>query len=573
VRFSHLHCPTLKEDPTDADVVSHRLLVRAGMMRQVARGIYDFLPLGLRSVRKVERIVRQELDAAGCQEVLLPVICPAELWQESGRWDRYGKELLRLRDRHDREFCVGPTHEEVITDLVRRDVRSYRDLPLNLYQIQTKFRDEVRPRFGLMRGREFVMKDGYSFHASYEDCVREYEHMRATYGRIFRRCGLTFRIVEADTGAIGGSMSHEFQVLASSGEDLIVSCSACEYAANVEKAETGDVEATAFEPGDLTRVSTPGARTIEEVAAFLGEPPIRFIKTLIVVADGVPAMALVRGDDQLSEPKLKSLLGADELRMAEDTEIERVTGGPQGFSGPIGASVRVVADKRLAGCVGMVTGANVPDAHVKNVEQARDFPAADFADLRLARAGDPCGRCGKGAFAEHRGIEVGQVFYLGTKYSEPLKATYLDAAGDERVTEMGTYGIGITRTVAAAIEQNHDDRGIVWPMAIAPYEVILVPVKWDDDRSREVAESLYDSLWAAGVETVLDDRDERAGVKFNDADLIGIPLRVTIGPRGIKAGTIELKRRGDDAGEGAEELPIEGAAEKIAARVREARAA
>jgi prolyl-tRNA synthetase len=571
VLFSRLHAPTLKEDPSDAEVASHKLMVRAGMIRQVARGIYDLLPLGLRVVRKIERIVREELDAAGCQEVLLPIVTPAELWEESGRWEVYGKELLRIRDRHDRAFCLGPTHEEVITDLVRRDVRSYRDLPLNLYQVQTKFRDEIRPRFGLMRGREFIMKDGYSFHTDYDDCVREYEHMFATYTRIFDRCGLTFRAVEADTGAIGGSMSHEFQVLAESGEDLIVSCNSCQYAANVEKGETRVVKGTAFESSDAEEVATPEARTIEEVSTFLGEPSERFIKTLIFIADDKGVAVLVRGDDQLSEAKLGTALGCDALRLAEEHEIVKLTGGPQGFSGPQGLSargLRVVADLRLEGSTGMVTGANKSDTHLRGVDHMRDFGSAELADLRAVRAGDPCGRCVDGTLEEHRGIEVGQVFYLGTKYSEKLGATVLDTDGNDTVMEMGCYGIGVTRTMAAAIEQNHDDNGIIWPVAIAPYEVVIVPVKWTDDASREVAETLHRKLTEAGVEVVLDDRDERAGVKFADADLIGYPFRVTIGPRGLKTGMLEFKARAESE---AGDIALGGAADAIIAAVREAR--
>lgn len=568
--LSRLHAPTLKEDPADAEVVSHKLLVRAGMIRQVARGIYDFLPLGLRAVRKIERIIRQELDAAGCQEVLLPVICPAELWQESGRWDVYGKELLRLHDRHGRDFCIGPTHEEVITDLVRRDVRSYRALPMNLYQIQTKFRDEVRPRFGLMRGREFLMKDGYSFHADYDDCRREYEHMRRTYVRIFERCGLKFRAVEADTGAIGGSLSHEFQVLASSGEDRIVSCGSCDYAANVEKAESEPPAAENFASAELAEVPTPGARTIEEVSAFLNESTERFVKTLIFIADDAGVAALVRGDDQLSDAKLKSAVGADVLRLADDDEIERLTGAPQGFAGPVGLKLPLFADRRIIGCEGMVSGANKADTHLTGVSHSRDFPNATEADLRVATAGDSCLRCSVGRLEEHRGIEVGQVFYLGTKYSKTLGATVLDAEGAERTIEMGCYGIGVTRTLAAAVEQNHDDRGIIWPASIAPYEVVIVPVKWSHEGSRERSERLYHELQRCGVEVLLDDRDERAGVKFNDADLTGIPFRVTIGPRGVEAGTVELKARRD---EDASELPIAAAAARIAELVTRARAA
>ena len=569
---SRLHAPTLKEDPADAEVASHKLMIRAGMIRQVARGIYDFLPLGLRAVRKIERIVREELDAAGCQEVLMPMVCPSELWQETGRWELYGKELLRVTDRHNREFCLGPTHEEVITDLVRRDVRSYLDLPLNLYQVQTKFRDEIRPRFGLMRGREFIMKDGYSFHADYADCVREYEHMRETYTRIFERCGLTFRTVEADTGAIGGSMSHEFQVLASSGEDLIVSCSACTYAANVEKGETRVVKGQQFDSSEPEEIATPDVRTIDEVSSFLGEPYERFIKTLIFIADDKGVAALVRGDDQLSEAKLTSALGCDGMRLAEDGEIEALTGGPQGFTGPQGLAergLRVVTDLRLEGATGMITGANKKDAHTRGIDQTRDFAATEFADLRAARAGDPCGRCDDGVLEEYRGIEVGQVFYLGKKYSEKLGAVFLDAEGNELAMEMGCYGIGVTRTMAAAIEQNHDENGIIWPVAIAPFEVVIVPVKWKDEASQGAAMKLYSELLAAGIETVLDDRDDRAGAKFADADLIGYPFRVTIGPRGLKDGNVEFKTRGSAE---ASEIPLDGAAAVIAAAVREARA-
>ncbi len=568
MRYSRLHAPTLKEDPADAEVVSQRLLVRAGMLRQVARGIYDILPLGLRSVRKIERIVREELDRAGCQEVLLPVVCPAELWQESGRWDYYGKELLRLRDRNERDFCIGPTHEEVMTDLVRRDVRSYRDLPLTLYQIQTKFRDEVRPRFGLMRGREFIMKDGYSFHVDYEDCRREYQAMYEVYSRIFERCGLRFRAVEADTGTIGGSMSHEFQVLAESGEDTILSCNGCHYAANVEKAEATEDQIARFASVALKEVATPNARTIEEVSEFLGEPPARFIKTLIYLADEQGVAALVCGDDQLSEAKLKTTLGATALRLAEDEEIEELTGGPRGFSGPIGLGLPLVADRRLLGATGMVTGANKKDTHLIGIDQERDFPNAKIAEIRTARSGERCARCDVGRLEEYRGIEVGQIFYLGDKYSRALGATYLDADGNDRIIEMGTYGIGITRTLAAAVEQNHDERGIVWPLAIAPYEVVIVPVKWEHEASREAATSLTRSLEASGVEVLLDDRNERAGVKFNDADLLGIPYRVTIGPRGLDRGKVEIKAR---AAEETRESELEDAAREIAAIVAEER--
>jgi prolyl-tRNA synthetase len=566
VRFSTLFAPTLKDDPTDAEVASHKLLTRAGMIRQVARGIYEFLPLGLRVLRKVERIVREELDAAGCQEILMPAVCPAELWQESGRWDRYGKELLRIKDRHERDFCFGPTHEELVTDIVRKEIRSYRDLPKNLYQIQTKFRDEVRPRFGLLRGREFLMKDGYSFHADRADCEREYRHMYDTYDRIFRRCGLVFRAVEADTGAIGGSASHEFQVLAESGEDAIVACDGCGYAANVEKAELPAVPAHAGGPDppsqQLRRVSTPGQRTVEEVSAFLGIAPDRFLKTLVFVTDdGSPFVALVRGDHVLSEAKLKAAVGAQWVALADPETVHRVTGASVGYAGPVGLRARALADHAIAAIRGAVTGANREDEHLVGVEHGRDFgDGLEFADLRQAVAGDPCPRCGKGVFEAHRGIEVGQVFYLGTKYSAPMGASFLDADGQLRPLEMGTYGIGVSRTMAAAVEQNHDADGIIWPLPLAPFDVEVVPVSVTDTAVRETAEKLHADLLAVGVDPLLDDRDERPGVKFKDADLIGVPLRVTVGQKGLARGVVELRHRLDGT---VLELPVDQAAVRL----------
>jgi len=543
-------------------------MVRAGMIRQVARGIYDFLPLGLRVVRKVEQIVREEMDRAGAQEILMPAICPAELWQESGRWEQYGKELLRLKDRYDRDFCFGPTHEEVVTDIVRREIRSYRELPLNLYQIQVKFRDELRPRFGLMRGREFIMKDAYSFHTDADDLRREYEHMAETYRRIFQRCGLTTRQVEADTGAIGGRLAHEFQVLADSGEDAIVSCTRCEYAANVDKAEIGPAAGGGggAAPAALKKVRTPEKRTVEEVAAFLAEPPERFIKTLLyVTSSGDTVAALVRGDHELSETKLRNALGAPWVTMADADAVQRHTGAEVGFAGPIGLRVRCLADHALRGLTGAVTGANETDHHFVDVSQARDFPDVEFADLRLARVGDPCPRCRDGVFAGHRGIEVGNIFYLGTKYSKAMSATFLDANGEERPLEMGCYGIGITRTAAAAVEQYHDEQGIIWPLPLAPAHVHVVPVNWADERMRTTAEDLYAKLSANGVEVLLDDRDERPGIKFKDADLIGIPLRVTVGAKSLDRNCVEFKPRTDKA---AQDLPLADAVERLTTMVR-----
>lgn len=567
MRWSKTFIPTLKEDPADAEVISHKLLVRAGFIRQVSRGIYDYLPLGLKVIRKIETIVREEMDRAGAQELLLPIASPAELWQESGRWDMYGKELFRFKDRHDRDFCLGPTHEELITDLVRRVVRSYRDMPFNLYQIQTKFRDEVRPRFGLMRGREFIMKDAYSFHTDIEDCRREYDNMFQTYKRIFTRCGLQFRPVEADTGAIGGSLSHEFQVLAESGEDAIVSCNQCEYAANIQKAEikgrrpAGRDLAKEWPP--LQKVSTPEMKTVAEVAAFLKLPAEKFIKTLVYKTDQNEwVAALVRGDHEINDLKLKTVLGRSEAALASEAEVESVTGVPPGFLGPIGLGLRVIADQSIQGIQGAVTGANEPDAHYIEVDQERDFTPALFADLRLAAEGDLCPRCEQGLLALYRGIEVGQVFYLGKKYSEALGATFLDAEGRERHIEMGCYGIGISRLVAAAVEQNSDANGIIWPFSIAPMHVLLLPINYKDSKIREVCDDLYAAFGKSNIEVLLDDRDERPGVKFKDADLIGLPLRLIVGAKGLEKGRVELRWRRDGK---VEEIPLSETAQRIQA--------
>jgi prolyl-tRNA synthetase len=521
-------------------------------------------------LRKIEAIVRQEMDRAGAQELLMPISSPAELWQESGRWEMYGKELLRFKDRHERDFCLGPTHEEIITDMVRRSVRSYRELPINLYQIQTKFRDEVRPRFGLMRGREFIMKDAYSFHADIEDCRREYENMFQTYKRIFSRFGLRFRPVEADTGAIGGSQSHEFQVLAESGEDAVASCDTCDYAANVEKAEIRQLYAEdgAVSGATLEKVPTPGKKSVAEVAEFLGLPAQRFIKTLVYKTDANELVAvLVRGDHEVNETKLKTLLGCREIALADDAAVRAATQTAPGFLGPIGMQLRLVADLAIQGMRGAVTGANQPDLHYVHVDQARDFAPSAFADLRLAGPGDPCPRCDNGKLEIHRGIEVGQVFYLGKKYSEAMGATFLDAEGRERALEMGCYGIGISRLVAAAIEQNHDANGIIWPFPIAPFHVLLLPINYKDKALREACDRLYQELDELGVEVLLDDRDERPGVKFKDADLIGVPLRVTVGAKGLEKGCVELRWRRDGR---SEDLPVAQAAEQIRRIVAEA---
>ena len=545
MRFSKMFLPTLKEAPSDTEIVSHRLMTRAGMIRRVAAGIYNYLPIGLRVIRKVENIVREEMNRAGAQEVVMPMVIPSELWQESGRWDIYGKELLRIKDRHERDFCLGPTHEEVITDMVKKEVRSYRELPLNLYQIQAKFRDEIRPRFGLMRGREFIMKDAYSFHATEEDAEKEYQNMYNTYGRIFERCGLKFRAVEAETGAIGGRFSHEFMVLADTGEDSIASCNKCSYAANVEKAEIKGQGSRVKGQGEekpLEKVSTPGMKTVEEVSRFLKTTPQKLIKTLIYNSDKGVFAVLVRGDYELNEAKLKRLIDAEWLNLADEETVRKTTHAPSGFAGPIGLKTRIFADHSVQTIINGITGANEADAHFINVNYERDFNIDSFADLRVVVKGDLCPRC-SGMLEIFRGIEVGHVFKLGTKYSEAMGATFLNEKGIAQPMIMGCYGIGIGRTAAASIEQNHDEKGIIWPMPLAPFHVHLVPVNVKDKPTMDAAETIYKALAEAEVDVLMDDRDERAGVKFNDADLIGIPIRLTIGNKTLKENSAEMKMR------------------------------
>jgi prolyl-tRNA synthetase len=568
MRYSELFMPTVREVPSDAEIVSHQLMIRAGLIRKLTSGIYSFLPLGLRVIRKVEQIVREEMNRAGAQEVFLPAVQPAELWQESGRWKMYGKELLRFKDRHNREYCIGPTHEEVITDLVRNEIKTYRQLPRNLYQIQTKFRDEIRPRFGVMRCREFSMKDAYSFDADWEGVDLSYRKMFDAYSAIFTRCGLRFRAVEADTGNIGGSFSHEFMVIADSGEDALVFCSACDYAANIEKAEVAKPERLAADPAPLPAmdiIHTPDVRTIDEVSAFLKVTPQDIVKTLIFEADGVPVAVLMRGDEEVNEAKLRGYLGCDALELASDDMVLKVTGSPKGFAGPVGIKARTVADYSLLNRINMVTGANREDYHAKHVNLGRDFEVGEFADLRFVKETDSCPRC-KSPLKFARGIEVGHTFKLGTKYSKQMRATFLDKNGEEKDMVMGCYGIGIGRTVAACIEQHHDAQGIIWPLSIAPHHVILTPVNVKDSQIMAAAGTLYKRLSEAAVDAILDDRDERAGVKFNDADLIGIPLRVTIGPKRLAEGKVEVKIRG--TGE-TQALSLEDAFQFIQRTVRE----
>ena len=568
MRYSQYFLPTLKETPGDAEVVSHQLMARAGMIRKVAAGVYDYLPFGLRVIRKVENIVREEMNRAGAIELLMPAVNPADLWQQSGRWQEYGKELLRFKDRKETDFCIGPTHEEVVTEIVRGTVNSYRQLPLNLYQIQTKFRDEIRPRFGLMRGREFIMKDAYSFDVDDAGADVSYKKMYDAYRRIFERCGLKFRAVEADSGAIGGSFSHEFMVLAETGEDAIVSCNSCDYAANVEKAElrapTGGAPAPAMELG---KVATPNLKSIDDVAAFLNENPQKMVKTLMLQNEREENVAvLLRGDHKLNQVKLCNFLDCNHLQMADEALVRKLTGAPTGFSGPIGLTCRVLADQELAIMSDFGLGANEENFHLTGANHGRDFQVEAFVDLREAMAGDPCPRC-EGKLESWRGIEVGHVFKLGTKYSDKMHATVLDDQGKERTLIMGCYGIGIGRTAAAAIEQNHDENGIIWPMPLAPFQVIVTLLNPNDETVLGAGEALYDQLVAEGLEVLLDDRDERPGSKFKDAELLGIPLRVTVGARGLKEQSFELQDR--QTGEKSM-LPVDGAAATIAAQVRAA---
>ncbi|MCG6975756.1 MAG: proline--tRNA ligase [Acidiferrobacterales bacterium] len=562
MRTSRFLLSTVKETPADAEIISHRLMLRAGMIRKVAAGVYDWLPLGLRVLRKVEGIVREEMDEAGAQELLMPAVQPAELWQESGRWELYGPELLRLKDRHAREFCFGPTHEEVITDLVRREVRSYRQLPANFYQIQMKFRDEIRPRFGVMRAREFLMKDAYSFHVDGQSLQETYDQMYRTYSRIFERAGLEYRPVEADTGSIGGNASHEFHVLADSGEDSIAICNECNYAANVELAPALPPVGKREVPGSaIEEVATPGKHSIEEVSQFLKVDPAQTVKTLLVKGVGGAIALVLRGDHELNEIKAEKLPQvAKPLVFVTPEEVKLEAGCEPGSIGPVGLSIPVIADESAARLSDFVCGANEDGKHLLHVNWGRDAGEPEVADLRNVVAGDPCPRsepdqaCG-GNLTLKRGIEVGHIFQLGTKYSEAMQATVLDENGKSVVMPMGCYGIGVSRVVAAAIEQHHDDDGIIWPDTIAPFHIALVPIGYNkSERLAQAVDQLYDALKAAGFDVLLDDRNERPGVMFADMDLVGIPHRLVLGERGLDKGIVEYKQRG--TGE-AEELKLD----------------
>jgi prolyl-tRNA synthetase len=548
MKMSRLLAPTLREDPKEAEVVSHRLMLRAGMIRKLAAGIYTFLPLGLRTLSKVSAIIREEMDRSGAQEVFMPALLPAELWQETGRWGIYGKELFRIKDRHDREFCLGPTHEEIITDLVRSHIRSYRQLPINLFQIQTKFRDEVRPRFGLMRGREFMMKDAYSFHATSASLEEEYQNMFKTYCRIFDRMGLNYKVVEADSGAIGGGFSQEFMVLADTGEEEIFYCEKCGYAASRESAGVGKYKIPNAElrMPNLKEVHTPGQKTIEEVSSFLKVKPEQMIKTLIYETEQGAVAALVRGDQEINEAKLKKILGVEDLKLADEKVIEKVTKAPVGFAGPVGLKgVKILADQAVTLIEDGVTGANKKDYHLTHVAYGRDYKAEVVGDLRYALHRDICPKCEGGHMAVTRGIEVGHIFKLGTKYSDKMKATYLDEHNQEKTFIMGCYGIGVGRTAAAAIEQSNDKDGIIWPMAIAPFLVDIIPANSEEPEQMKVAEEIYSNLRMnsqLNSDIILDDRPERIGVKLKDADLIGFPIKVIIG-KALKEGKVEIKLR------------------------------
>lgn len=547
MRVSQLFDPTLREVPAEAEVVSHQLMLRAGFIRKAAAGIYTHLPLGLRVIKKIEKIVREEMDAKGGQEVLLPIVQPAELWKETGRWDVYGLEMFRLQDRHEREFCLGPTHEEIMTDLVRSEVRSYKQMPLLLYQIQNKYRDERRPRFGLMRGREFIMKDLYSYDRDQAGALVSYQKMYDAYTRIFSRCGLEFRPVEADQGAIGGSgASHEFMVLADSGEAAVVYCPSCDYAANVEQAESHpQLVAIENSRGERKKVHTPKAKSIEELSAFLHLPKSHLLKALLYQGDERVFLVLVRGDREVNEIKLNNALGGFvDLELASAETIVQTLGVEAGFVGPVGIpkGLEIIADLEVPLMNKAVCGANEVDYHYTDVVPGKDFAINKVFDLRVVEAREGCPKCGAPLQAA-RGIEVGQVFNLGTKYSKAMGAVYLDENGKEQLCVMGCYGIGVTRTVAAAIEQFHDADGIIWPIPIAPYHCIIVPVSLKDEAVVETAEKLYQEFLNLGLEVVLDDRDERPGVKFKDADLVGYPLRITVGSKALANDQVELRDR------------------------------
>ena len=565
MRFSQAFVPTLREVPSEAEIASHQLMLRAGLMRKLASGVYSFLPMGYRSLRKIENIIREEMDRAGAQELIMSAILPSEAYLASGRWDVFGPEMFRLKDRNDRDFCLGPTHEEIFTDTVKSGIKSYKGLPITLYQIQTKYRDERRPRFGVIRSREFVMKDAYSFDTSEEGLDISYQKMKDAYYRIFERCGLDFIPVDADSGAMGGSGSQEFMVKSEIGEDVIAYCDSCNYAANDEKAEcvvSSDADTSPMQ--EVEKVATPDAKTIDDLTKFFDCSEKVFVKTLLYNADGKIIAVLVRGDREVNEVKLKNLLVCNELELASFEDVEKVTGAAVGFAGPVGLDVDIYADREVAIMRNFVTGANDTGYHLKNVNIDRDFKVTKVADLRHIEQGDKCPVCGQPIQIAH-GIEVGHIFKLGTKYTKALDCKYIDEDGKEQYMIMGCYGIGVNRTMAAVIEQCHDENGIIWPMSVAPYHVTVVPVKVKDETQMNLAEEIYSKLLDNGIEAIIDDRDERPGVKFKDNDLIGIPLRITVGKR-AEEGIVEFKERSSSE---VTELTVEEAIQKVIEKVNE----
>ncbi len=546
MRLSKLFFQSLRETPADAELKSHQFLVRGAYIKKEAAGIYSFLPMGLRVLQKVEAIVRREMNRSGAQEVLMPMVVPSDLWKESGRWNFYGPELLRFKDRKSTEFCLGPTHEEVITEIARSNIKSYKQLPVNLYQIQTKFRDEIRPRFGLMRGREFLMKDAYSFHVDQTSLDIEYQNMYDTYCRIFEACGLKYKVVQADSGNIGGNASQEFMVLADSGEDLLLSCQSCDYAANREAAVCSPVGSTLglnLQVKPIAEASTPNQKTIEEVAEFLKVKPTQLLKSLIYVADGKPLMAVLRGDHELNEIKLKKVLNATELALADEATIEKVTNAPRGFAGPVGLkNIPVYVDHAVFEIESGVTGGNKQDVHLLNVSPARDLEHGKKVDIRFAVEGDTCPKCQKSKLNMIRGIEVGHIFKLGTKYSTAMKADFLNAQSKQEPMVMGCYGIGVSRVMQAAVEQNHDDFGPVWPKNLAPYQVAIIPANMSEALQKETGEKLYQFCLENNIDAIYDDRDERLGVKLKDIDLMGVPYKIILGKTLVEQ-KVEFKGR------------------------------
>jgi prolyl-tRNA synthetase len=566
--FSRALIPTVKEAPADAANASQTLLIRGGYVRRIGAGLYEYLPLGLAVLRKIEAIIREEMNAAGAQEILMPALLPAEYFKETGRWDAYGDTLFRLRDRKGAEFHLGPTHEEIVTDIARREITSWRDMPMSLYQVQSKYRDEPRPRGGLLRCREFLMKDAYSFDISEAAARESYERMRRAYCSVFDRMELSYRIVAADPGAIGGSTSAEFQVLADSGEDAIVACDTCDYAANIEVAtvKAADTSAQAVEAAqELRKVATPGVGTIDDVSEFLNLPKERLLKSLVYIANEDLVLAVVRGDHDLNEIRLARALGVDEVFLASDAEVQKATGAAVGFAGPVGFRGRVLVDRAAARVDNAATGANETDHHFIGVNSGRDW-RGEIVDIRLATTGDGCPNCERGRLTSYRGIEAGHIFILGTRYSARMRAHYTDEKQDSKPIVMGCYGIGVSRLVATAIEQNHDQNGIRWPMSIAPFQVHMVTLG-KDDNVVAAARELYDTLTAQRIEVLWDDRDERPGVKFKDADLLGMPLRITIGARGLASGSVELKPRSEPDPKKAELVPSSDAGRVIGERI------